>query len=209
MLTLYYAPRTRAVRILWLLEELGLPYRLETGEFAPPSRTFSQQTPMGKYPVLEDDGAVFCESGAILEYILERYGEGRLAPPLGSPQRGPFLQWIHFAEGTAYPPLGNIIRHTFYLNDAAEHPEVVAEARERAHDALDFLEKGLAGNDYLMGDEFSAADIMVGFTVGVARVLGLLDQHSDLQRYMARLDERPAMQKAVGGATDPARGGSR
>ncbi len=208
MLTLYYAPRTRAVRILWLLEELGVPYRLETGEFAPPTRTYSQKTPMGKYPVLEDDGVVFCESGAILEYILERYGEGRLAPPVGSPERGPFLQWIHFAEGTAYPPLGNIIRHTFYRNDSAEHPEIIAEARERAHDALGFLEKGLAGKDYLMGDAFSAADIMVGFTVGVARVLGLLDEHPDLQRYMTHLDQRPAMQKAVGGVTDPAWGGS-
>jgi glutathione S-transferase len=206
MLTLHYAPRTRAVRILWLLEELGVPHRLERGEFAPPARTFSQKTPLGKFPVLEDDGVVFCESGAILEYILERYGEGRLAPPVGSPQRGPFLQWIHFSEGTAYPPLGNLIRHLFYRQDADEHPEIVAEARGRAHDALRFLEEGLGENDYLLGDAFSAADIMAGFTVGVARILGLLDEHPALQRYMERLDRRPALQKAMGGETEPARG---
>jgi glutathione S-transferase len=212
MLTLHYAPRTRAVRILWLLEELGVPYRLVQGEFAPPgatpeAHTFSQKTPLGKYPVLEDEGVVFCESGAILEYVLERYGEGRLAPPPGSPERGPFLQWIHFAEGTLFPPLGNLIRHLFYRQDADRHPEIVAEAYQRAHDTLGFLEAGLGDREYLMG-EFSAADIMLGFSVGVARILGLLEDHPALQRYMERLDRRPALQKAMGGAGEPARGGA-
>ena len=89
MLRLYHAPRTRSVRVLWLLEELGLPHELVTVPFkAPSSEFFVQETPLGKIPTLEDGDVVLCESGAIVEYILERYGEGRLAPAVGSPLRG-------------------------------------------------------------------------------------------------------------------------
>ena len=88
MIKLWYAPRTRSARILWLLEELGLAYELEPVEFRPTSdRFFQQSTPTGKLPTIEDGGVVMCESGAIVEYILERYGEGRLAPPVASPDR--------------------------------------------------------------------------------------------------------------------------
>src|SRR5262245_31508468 len=115
MLVLYYAPRTRSVRIRWLLEELGLPHELRRVPFTPPTgRWFSQATPSGKFPVLEDGEVTMFESGAILEYVLERYGEGRLAPPVGSPRRAEFLQWAHFAEATAFAPLGIIVWHTFY-----------------------------------------------------------------------------------------------
>ena len=93
MIKLYYAPRTRSIRVLWLLEELGLPYDLEPVEFLPPAKNFfAQQTPLRKLPTIEDGDVVMCESGAILEYILERYGEGRLAPPVGSPARAAYLQ---------------------------------------------------------------------------------------------------------------------
>src|SRR5262245_16580567 len=106
MLRLYYAPRTRAVRIRWLLEELELPYEVQRVPFVVPSGGFfAQATPSGKVPVLEDEGVPIGESGAILEYVVERYGNGRLAPPVGSPARGLYLQWIHFAEGTASVPL--------------------------------------------------------------------------------------------------------
>jgi glutathione S-transferase len=198
MLTLYYAPRTRAVRIRWLLEELGLPHELRRVPFVAPAKTFTQPTPLGKLPAIEDDGVVIGESGAILEYILERYAEGRLAPPIGSPQRGEFLQWVHFAEGTAYPPLGIIIWHTLYKKDAESVPGVIAAARERAASALDVVERALAGKDYLLGAAFSAADIMMAFTLAVARVFGVLDErYPGLGHYMARLEARPAYQKAV------------
>ncbi len=198
MIILYFAPRTRAVRILWLLEELGLPYELKKREFAPPSKTFSQQTPLGKFPVIEDGDVVISESGAILEYILERYGEGRLAPAIGSPLRGPFLQWIHFAEGTAFPPLGNLVWHTFYKRDAETLPSVIDDAKGRARDALDFAAQALADRDYLLGAEFTAADIMLGFTLAVAQVVGVLDERDAvLTRYLERLQSRPAFQKAA------------
>jgi glutathione S-transferase len=198
VLRVYHAPLTRSVRILWLLEELGLPYEAVRVEFAPPaSGFFSQKTPLGKFPVLEDGELVMAESGAILEYVLERYGGGRLAPPVGSPARGPFLQWIHFSEGTLYPPLGTIVWHTFYKRDAASLPAVIDDARGRAHSALDFLARALDGSDYLLGAEFSAADIMMGYSLIVARTLGVLaDQYPELERYLGRLEARPAFATA-------------
>jgi len=198
VLTLYFAPRTRAVRVRWLLEELGLPYELRRVTFNVPKRVFSQDTPLGKLPVIEDEGVVFCESGAIVAYILEKYGQGRLAPPIGSPLRGPFLQWMHFAEGTAFPPLGVLIWHGFYQGEADRYPEVMQHARERADGALAFIERALVGQEYLLGDEFSAADVMMGFTLVVARMLGVLDaRYPELERYVARLEARPALHAAA------------
>ncbi len=198
MLTLYHAPRTRSVRIRWLLEELELPHRLERRPFQPPSGGFfSQGTPTGKFPVLVDDDATFCESGAILEYVLERYGEGRLAPPPGSPERGRFLQWVHYSEGTAYPPLGTLIWHVFYRGDHERVPEVMEDARGRAGSALRFLEDGLGDGPWLLGDDFSGADIMTGFTLAIARFVGVLGGHPKLTGYLERLEARPALQRAM------------
>src|SRR6185369_16675973 len=125
MIRLYYAPRTRAVRVRWLLEELGVPHELARVEFNRPSHTFAQSTPLGKLPVIEDGDTTIGESGAIVEYILERYGNGNLAPPIGSPLRGEFLQWVHFAEATAFPPIGVIVWHTLYEQNADRFPEVM------------------------------------------------------------------------------------
>ncbi len=198
MITLYFAPRTRSVRVRWLLEELGLPYELRRVTFNVPTKIFAQDTPLGKLPVIEDGDVTICESGAIVEYILERYGDGRLAPAIGSPLRGEFLQWIHFAEGTAFPPLGVIVWHTFYQQDAERNSGAVATARERAGAALDFVERALAGKDHLLGAEFSAADVMMGFTLVAARLLGVLDErYPNLTRYLARLEARPAFQVAT------------
>lgn len=196
---LYFAPRTRSVRIVWLLEELGLPYELERVAFVPPAKQFfNQATPLQKLPTLEDGDVLMCESGAIVEYILERYGEGRLAPAIGSPARARFLQWVHFAESTAFPPVGIVVWLSLYRDDASEHPELLADARRRATSGLDFLVEQLASDAYLLGDEFSAADIMMGFTLEAAQLLGLLgDAYPALDAYLARLRERPAFQKAA------------
>ena len=198
MITLYYAPRTRAVRVRWLLEELGFPYALRRVAFVPPSGGFFvQATPSGKLPVVEDGDVTIGESGAILEYVLERYGDGRLAPPIGSPARAEYLQWLHFAEGTLSVPLSTILWHAVYKGDAAEVTTVISDARERAHRTLMVVEDALEGREHLVG-AFSAADIMVGFTVGAARLLGVLDsRHSSLAAYLARLEMRPAFQRAT------------
>jgi glutathione S-transferase len=199
VIKLYYAPRTRSVRIVWLLEELGLPYELKHVEFLPPAKNFfSQKTPLGKLPTIEDGEVTMCESGAIVEYILERYGAGRLAPPIGSPGRAAFLQWLHFAESTAFPPLGIVVWLTLYRNDAERQAELIQDARTRAQAGFDFLQGGLGQKRFLLGDDFSAADVMMGFTLAAARMLGVLgDGHPALQAYLARLEARPAFQKAA------------
>ena len=199
MIKLYFAPRTRSIRILWLLEELGLPYELERVEFLPPARRFfAQATPLGKLPTIEDGDLVMCESGAIVEYILERYGKGRLAPPVGAPERAAFLQWLHFAEGTAFPPLGILGWLTRYRDDAEDRVALLEDVRVRAAAALEFVERGLGRKPYLVGSRFSAADIMMGFTLVVARTLRVLgDGHPVLEEYLDRLAARPAFRKAV------------
>ena len=199
MIKLYFAPRTRAVRILWLLEELGLPYELERVEFLPPAKKFfAQRTPTGKLPTIVDGDVTLSESGAIVEYILERYGQGRLAPRVDTRERARFLQWLHFAESTAFPPLGVLVWLTLYRKDAASQAELIQDARARAAMGLDFLEREIGESTHLVGDEFSAADIMMGFTLVAARMLGVLDaRHPRLGRYLARLEARPAFQKAA------------
>jgi glutathione S-transferase len=203
MIKLYHAPRTRSVRILWLLEELGLDYELETLEFTRPTQsTYAQATPLGKLPVIEDGDVVICESGAIVEYILERYdAEHRLAPRVGSPLRGRFLQWVHFAESTAYPPIGIAIWYTIYRPDSPAGPEAIADQKGRASEALDFLEEHLGEGPWVLGEAFSGADVMLGFTLSVAQVMGVLgDRHPRIQAYLARLQARPAFQKASSGS---------
>ncbi len=199
MIKLYFAPMTRSVRILWLLEEMGVPYELERVDFLPPAKNFfAQQTPLGKLPTIEDGDVVMCESGAIVEYILERYDDGRFAPPVGSPERAAFLQWLHFAESTAFPPLGIVVWLTLYRDDADQHQTIVDEARARASMSFAFLEREIGEKTYLLGDDFSAADIMFGFTLGAARMLGILDdRYPKTSAYLARLEERPAFQKAT------------
>jgi len=198
MIKLHHAPLTRSIRIYWLLEELGLPYQLEVVKFTPGKTPFAQATPYGKVPAIEDDGLTMFESGAILEYILERYGEGRLAPRIGTPQRGLFLQWVHFAEATALPPLGDIIRHTLFKPEPERIPAVVEDARIRAAATFAVVERALEGKPYLLGGEFSAADIMMGLTLLIARRVNVLDDRfPNLQAYLARLEARPALQKAL------------
>ena len=199
MIKLYHAPLTRSIRVYWLLEELGIPYQLEVVQFSGQKSPFGQSSPYGKVPALEDDGVTMIESGAILEYVLERYGNGRLAPQAGSPERAQYLQWLHFAEATATPPFGDIVRHTIFKPEAERIPAVVEDARRRAARTFAVVESALAGKDYLLGKEFSAADIMMGVTLLIARRLKCLDAAAcpNLVSYLARLEARPALQKAL------------
>ena len=199
MIKLYHAPLTRSVRIYWLLEELGIPYELETVAFQQPEAPFAQFTPFGKLPAIEDGEVRMFESGAILEYVLERYGEGRLAPAPGTPARAEFLQWVHFAEATAFPPLGNIAWHTIFRRDAERIPVAIADYRTWAEASLRMLEQALAGREYLVGGAFSGADVMMGYTLASAKWFGILtsERFPGVARYLARLEARPAFQKAL------------
>jgi glutathione S-transferase len=197
MLKLYHAARTRSVRILWLLEELGVPYELANVTFTVPTVPFTQATPSGKLPAIEDGELTMFESGAILEYILERYGKGRLTPPPGTPARGLFLQWVHFAEATAFPPLAQIAFELLFKPESERSKAVEDEGRTRAAAALGVIERALSGKQYLLG-EFSGADIMMGYTLMVAQFLGVLTgELPNTSAYFARLVARPAAQKAM------------
>ena len=199
MIKLYHAPRTRSFRIVWLLEELGIRYALEKMTFVAPQTAFAQASPFGKFPAIEDGELTMFESGAILEYMIERYGNGRLAPAPGSPLRGPYLQWLHFAEATALPPLSDIAQHSFFKPESERIPAVVADARNRATTILSVLERELAGKQYLLGDELSAADIMLGYSLLLNKFFGLLDdRYPNLVAYLGRLEARPAFKKALG-----------
>lgn len=204
MLRLHFAPMTRAIRVRWLLEELELPHELVRVEFRPTSdRFFQQDTPTGKLPTLEDGPVVLCESGAIVEYLLERHGGGRLAPAPGDPERGEFLQWLHFAEATAFPPLGIVAWLSRYKGEAERYAELIGDARERAAAGLAFVEPVVAEREHLLASGFSAADVMLGFTLGAAALLGVLDaRFPQLQGYWQRLQQRPALRRALD--ADPA-----
>lgn len=199
MLQLYSAPRTRAVRVAWLLEELGTPYELISLDFKPTrSEFFIQETPTGKVPTLVDGELVMCESGAIVEYLLEKHGETPLAPRPGTVARGMFLQWLHFAESTAFPPLGIVVWLSRYRDDAAQNAKLLADARERVEAGLGYVERTLEGGDYLVGGAFTAADIMMGFTLQAATILGLMDdRYPRLQQYLERITDREAFRTAA------------
>jgi glutathione S-transferase len=200
MIRLYHVPWARSVRIVWLLEELGLPYELISAPLVPTSpKPFAQKTPFGKVPAIEDGDTAMFESGAILEYVLERYGEGRLAPAPGSPLRAAFLQWVHFADSTAFTGLGNIAWHTQFKQDAEQLPEAIADYRAWASASLDALESALAGKDFILGPELSGADVMLGYTLLVAKSFGVLsaETHPRVDAYLGRLTARPALRRAL------------
>lgn len=199
MIKLYAAPRTRAFRILWLLEELELSYDLKMVDFKPTSDTFFiQDTPTGKIPTLEDGELVICESGAIVQHIMERYGARRLEPGTYDYARAAYLQWFHYAESSAFGPLGNIVWLTQYREDYMEQTDLIADAGKRARTALMFIETRFGDGDYLAGDKLSAADIMMGFTLLAASTLGVLtDEFPVLQAYLGRLAARRGFQAAL------------
>jgi len=197
MIRLYHAPRTRSVRVRWLLEELGLPYELESRGYRPPTLPFAQETPYGKFPVLEDGDVVMMESGAIVEYLLEQYGAGRLGPRAGEPRRAEFLQWLHFSESTLLPPLLDVLRHTLIKPEAERIAAVVEDGRVRANATLAMLDRALGDKPHLLGAEFTAADIMMAYGVQWAAHFQLLAPFPALDAYLRRIVVRPAAQRAL------------
>lgn len=198
MITLYHAPMSRSVRVRWLLEELEIPYALETrrlGQLKTPEHLTIH--PLGKVPAIVDDGVVLFESGAIVQYLLEKYGAGRLEPKIGSPERPAFLQWLHFAEATLTPPLGLIAQHTLIRPEAERIPAIVPDAIKGFGNALAVVERALAGRSWLLS-ELSAADVMLGYSLALANLLGVVtDATPNAKNYLARCQQRPAFQKAI------------
>lgn len=200
-LKIYHVKGTRSVRVIWLCQELGLPCEVETIDFSPAFRSTAEwraKSPTGKVPVLEDDGFAMFESGAMVQYVLERYGHGRLMPEPGTRDSARHLQWSWFAEATFARPLGDIIHHTVFKPEAERIPAVVADARSRALTCLDAVNAAVDGTQFLLGDAFTAADIMMGYTLMLAKRVNVLENdHPHATAYFERLAARPGYQVAV------------
>jgi len=204
MIVVHHLNNSRSQRVVWLLEELGVSYRLERYQrdartnLAPPE--LKAVHPLGKVPVIEDDGLLLSESGAILEYLVERHGAGRLVPPRGTPEHVRYLHWMHFAEGTLMLHL--IAR--LYLARVGEPAQALFKRVEgMIGDELDLVEAELARSAHLAGAEFSAADIQMMFPLEFAVFANLAaERHGRLREYVARMQARPAYRRAIeiGGA---------
>ena len=201
MLKIHHVQGTRSMRVIWLCEELGVPYEIAPVDFSPEYRATPEWralSPTGKVPVLSEGDFSMFESGAMVEYILERFGNGRLRPALGTRDSAHYLQWSWFAEATLARPLGDIVHHTLLKPEAERIPAVVEDARQRAITCLDGLEVALEGNTFLLGDTFTAADIMMGYSLRLAqRMRVLVDDHPRVSEYFARLEARPGFQKSL------------
>ncbi|MFT4562246.1 MAG: glutathione S-transferase [Gammaproteobacteria bacterium] len=200
MLKLHHTSNTRSGRIIWLLEELGLPYELNTLAFsadALKSNEHRARHPLGRIPVLEDGDVNIFESGAIVEYILARHGDGGLKPAVQAPEFPFYLQWFHYCEGMVMPPINTIVVHTLILPEDRRDEVVLGQAKRLLSKALVPINDTLEGKDYLIGN-FSAADVMLGHSCVMSGRLGLItDDMPHLAAYVARLNARPALITAM------------
>jgi glutathione S-transferase len=212
-IVVHHLNNSRSQRVLWLLEELGLDYEVKRYERDPETMRapaeLRQIHPLGKAPVVTDGDLVLAETGAIIEYLVDKYGDGRLAPAPGTPERLRYTYWLHYAEGSAMSPL--LLKLIFGRMESGPAPFFVrpfAKAIARKVQAmvvdpqlklhLDYLEGELAKAPWFVGDEFSAADIMMSFPLeGAASRGGLDERRPKLMDFLARIHERPAYKKAL------------
>jgi len=198
MLVVHHLNDSRSQRVLWLLEELGLPYEIRhyqrdaATRLAPPE--LQAVHPLGKSPVLTDDGRTIIESGAIVDYLVRRHGGGRLQPAAESPLYDEYQQWLHYAEGSAMLPL-LLKLYVSRLGDAGAPlwPRIESEIANH----LGYVDRSLQGRDWLLGAEFSAADVQMSFVGEVAGAHGGRDRFPNLQTWVQRFQQRPAYQRAL------------
>ena len=196
MIVVHHLNDSRSQRVLWLLEELGLPYEIRhyardaTTRLAPPELMAIH--PLGKSPVLQDEGRTIIESGAIVDYLIRRHGQGRLQPAADSDDFEAYQQWLHYAEGSAMLPL-MLKLYTSRLGDAAAPlgPRIDSELANH----LGYVNRSLEGRDYLVGDSLTGADIQMSFVGEAAR--GLRASYPAMDAWVRRLQARPAYQRAL------------
>lgn len=212
MITVHHLNNSRSQRVLWLLEELGQPYEIAHHQrdartmLAPPA--LLQVHPLGKSPVITDGATTVAETGAIVEYLIDQAG-GRLRPAAGTPEHLRYRYWLHFAEGSAMPPL--LMKLVFDRIASTPMPFFVkpiargisakvldALVRPNLQRQLDFMEAELAGRDWFAGDALSGADIMMSFPLeAAAQRAGLDARWPRLQAWLQRIHARPAYQRAL------------
>ena len=195
-ITVHHLNNSKSQRVLWALEELGLDYEIvfykRNPGFAPPE--LRKIHPLGKAPAVEIDGRVMAESGAVVEYLVARWGQGKLAPDLASEDYGHYLEMMHYPEGSASMPM---VWPLFIGAFGIENEGFKGYAHQQIDLQLDYVSALLKGQDYLVGNRFTAADLQITFILQTGRGLGLLEGRQDLLDYVARLEARPAYKRAV------------
>jgi glutathione S-transferase len=213
MIIVHHLNNSRSQRVLWLLEELGLEYEIKPYQrdkktmLAPPE--LRQVHPLGKSPVITDGGVTIAESGAIIEYLAERYGPGRLAPAAGTPEYLRYRYWLHFSEGSAQPPL--LLKLLFDRVKTGPMPFFVRPIARKIADTalasfvlpnlernLDYMEGELGKSEWFAGERFSAADIQLSFPLEAARMrAGLNESRPRLMAFLEKIHARPAYRRAI------------
>jgi glutathione S-transferase len=200
MLTLHFAPNSRAGRIVWLLEELELAYDINKMAFHPQdlkSDAHRARHPLGRVPVRDDGDVRIFESGAIVEYVLARHKNGGLRPAEAAAEFPEYLQWFHYCEGMVMPPVNTIVVQTVLLPPDRRDETALAQAKRLLSKALEPVNGALEGRDYVIGD-FSAADIMLGHACFMSNRLGCVgDDMPHLKAYVERIANRPAFKTAI------------
>ena len=200
MLKVHFVAGTRSGRVVWLLEELGLEYEVNIMPFTKEglkSPEHRSRHALGRVPVLDDGDISIFESGAIIDYVLERHKNGGLKPSSDSSEFPFYLQWYHYCEGMVMPPMNQIVVQTILLPPDRRDEVVLNQAKKLLSKALAPVNDALAGKDYLIGD-FSAADLMLGHSCFMANRLGCVtDDMQNIKDYVARIDSRPAFKKAI------------
>jgi len=194
---LYHQPRTRSSRVRWLLAELGVPCDIQPVDvFAGGGRASDYQQsvhPHGFVPALEDDGVVLIESAAICLYLADRYGQGRLAPTVGTTLRGKYYEWMVYVPATVDPCLETIMFHTMFLPEAKRLPQLVERAKKTWTSKIEpRFQATLAKSPFILGETFTAADILAGGALTWARMAGALGDDPVLNRYLDAITSRPA-----------------
>lgn len=203
MIVVHHLNNSRSQRVLWLLEELEVPYEIKfyqrdaNTNLAPPE--LKEVHPLGKSPVIREGNHTMAESGAIVDYLIRTHGHGRLTPGPDGADYEAYLEWLHYAEGSAMLPL-MLLLYTMRLGDAAAPLKDRIDSEIANH--LGYIEKALEGRPYLLGDEFSGADVQMSFVGEVARAFGRLGPYPNVAAWVDRLHARPAFKRALekGGA---------
>ncbi|MGZ5038024.1 MAG: glutathione S-transferase family protein [Usitatibacter sp.] len=200
MITVFHLTTSRSERIVWLMEELGLEYRLEAFQREPSGAAPAPMKALhalGKAPLIRDGDLVLAESGAIVEYVVNRHGGGRLAVAPEAPEYAGYLYWLHFAEGSLMS-LMLIALVLARIPEAAQSP-VKARITERMHQMLAYVDGAISGHAYFAGERFTAADIMMVFPFTTMRRFLHYDiaPYANIAAYLGRIEARPAYRKAM------------
>ena len=200
MIKLFHAKGSRSVRIIWLFEELELDYELAPLERGKPNPDFVEASPFAKIPAIKDGDLLLSESVAIVQYILMKYGQGLLQPSTDSNEYAYFLHWLNFGESTLILPIVEILKNTMFRPEEHRHPYTVESAKKAFIKLLKTMDPMLSQQDFLVGNEFTAADIINGYTLRLASNIGLLNGAEGTKNvcdYYKRLEAREAFQKAI------------